>query len=127
MTAKNRAAPSWVTVPGPCRIIPFPGTAAATPDRRDLESRLSFAEHREAFRGVDFGGNPTRGRIVSALWSLNIHSLEELAKPASLEKLRERRNMGPKTLARIRAALESNGIASEVWGIPETTGTRQEN
>jgi hypothetical protein len=90
------------------------------------EPRLSFAEHCEAFKGVDFGGNPTGGRILWVLYHNRIHSIEELARTPATELLNYRR-VGPKTLERIRAALESQGIASEMWGIPETAGTRQEN
>ena len=93
------------------KIIPFPGTAGKAPEEREPipESGPSFAEHCAVFKGVDFGNKYTRGKIVWALWSLKIHSLEELAEtPAA--KILTRHRIGPKTLERIRAALESRGF-----------------
>jgi hypothetical protein len=87
------------------------------------EPRLLFAEHCEAFKGVDFGGNPTEGRILWALYHNRIHSIEELVRtPAS--KLLDCRHVGEKNPERIRAALKSNGIASDVWGISEAVVTQ---
>jgi hypothetical protein len=113
-------------------IIYFPtpaGTQAPNPAKHFAlyeEPRLSFAEHCEAFKGMDFGGNPTRGRILWALYHNRIHSLEELAgTPAT--KLLDYRGVGQKTLERIRAALASKGIVSEAWGIPEAAVTRHED
>jgi hypothetical protein len=84
-------------------IICFPapaGTRAPDPVKHCAlyeEPGLSFAEHREAFKGVDFGGNPTGGRILRALYRNRIHSIEELAKtPAT--KLPDHRRVGQKHL-----------------------------
>jgi hypothetical protein len=112
-------------------VIRFPapeGTQA--PDitkhpAHEEEPMLSFAEHCEAFRGVDFGGNPTECRILWALYRNRIHSVEELVRTPATELL-DCRRIGPKTLGQIRAALESNGITSETWGIPEAA-TRKKN
>jgi hypothetical protein len=103
------------------------GTQAPDPAEQPAhEEELSFTEHREAFKGVDFGGNPTECRILWALYRNRIHSIEKLARiPAT--KLLDCRRIGEKTLEQIRAALESRGIASEAWGIPETAVTQQEN
>ena len=113
-------------------IIYFPAPAGMpAPDYADPpapyeEPKLSFAEHREAFKGVDFGGNPAGGQILWALYRYRIHSIEELARtPAA--KLLNCRRLGPKSVERIRAALRRNGIVSEAWGIPEAAVTRQEN
>jgi hypothetical protein len=113
-------------------IIYFPAPAGMqAPDPAEHsapyeEPRLSFAEHCEAFRSVDFGGNPTGGRILWALYRNRIHSIEELARTPATNLL-DCRRIGQKTLGRIRAALESKGISSEAWGIPEAAVTRQEN
>jgi hypothetical protein len=113
-------------------IIYFPvpaGTQASEPSEHPApyeEPRLSFAAHCEAFEGVDFGGNPTGGRILWALYHNRIHSIEELARTPAI-KLLDFRRIGQKTLGRIRAALESKGIVSEAWGIPEAAVIRQGN
>jgi hypothetical protein len=113
-------------------IIYFPtpaGMQAPDPAKHPApyeEPKLSFAEHCEAFKGVDFGGNPTGGRILWALYRYRIHSIKELARtPAA--KLLDCRRIRPKSVERIRSALRSSHIVSEAWGIPEAAVTRQEN
>ena len=101
-------------------IPPLIGLALA------LKAKLSFAEHCEAFKGVDFGGNPTGGRILWALYRYRIHSIEELARTQAA-KLLDCRRIGPKSVERIRSALRSSHIVSEARGIPEAAVTRQEN
>jgi hypothetical protein len=93
--------------------------------QREHEEELSFTEHREAFKGVDFGGEPAESRILWALYRNHIHSIEKLARIPATELL-DCRRIGEKTLGQIRAALKSNGIASEAWGMPEAA-TRQGN
>jgi hypothetical protein len=111
-------------------IIYFPAPAEMqAPDPAEHpasyeEPRLSFAAHCEAFEGVDFGGNPTGGRILWALYHNRIHSIEELARTPATNLL-DCRRIGQKTLGRIRAALESKGISSEAWGISERAVTQQ--
>jgi hypothetical protein len=68
----------------------------------------SFAEHCEAFKGVDFGGSPNGGRILWALYHNRIHGIEELVRTPAV-KLLGFHYVGEKTLERIRVALESRG------------------
>jgi hypothetical protein len=113
-------------------IIYFPG--AWQDEAPDLvehpavheEPRPSFAEHCGAFKGVDFGGNPTGGRIIWALYHRRIHSIEELARTPTAQLL-DCRCFGQKTFERIQTALKNCNIASEAWGIPKAAVTQQEN
>jgi hypothetical protein len=85
-------------------IIYFPGAWREEAPEEPLPP--PFAEHCEAFKGVDFGG--IQERILWALYYLRIHSLEELAKtPVSKLKLRYR--IERKSLEIIHATLESRG------------------
>jgi hypothetical protein len=72
------------------------------------ESKLSFEEHCEGFKGVRFGAH-YHTRIMWTLYDLHIHSLEELAKTPPVVLL-IRRSMGRKSLACIRTVLESRGV-----------------
>jgi hypothetical protein len=84
-----------------------------------------FAEYRDTFMKLGIFAPCNHETIYYSLYSLRICSLEELAKTPP-NKIR-RRGIGPKTYEMIRNVLESNGIASEAWGIPEAAVTRQEN
>jgi hypothetical protein len=81
--------------------------ANPAPEESGLAVRgVSFAEHCENFAGVDFGvGNKWRGRILWALYSIRVHTLEELGNQTAIKKLCEKRGIGPKTFEQIRSAL----------------------
>ena len=84
-----------------------------------------FSEYRDTFRSLGINGPNNHGWIYYSLYDLRIRSLEELAETPP-DKL-WRKGIGPKTFEIIRGVLESNGIASELWDIPEAAVTRQEN
>jgi hypothetical protein len=113
-------------------IIYFPapaGTQAPDPAERSApyeEPMSPFSEHREAFKGVDLGGNPADSRILWALYRNRIHSIEALAGTPAAELL-ECRRIGRKTLEQIQAALESKGVAGGARSIPKTAAAQQEN
>jgi hypothetical protein len=105
------------------KIICFPGawqeepTDPAEHPALYEEPRPPFAEHCEAFKGIDFGGNPAGDRILWALYHNRIHSIEDLARTPAAELLGYRR-IGKKILERIRAALKSRGFAlGDDWGV----------
>jgi hypothetical protein len=60
--------------------------------------------------------------FIYSLYALRIPSLEDLAKTPPNKIYR--RGIGQKTFEVIRAALKSNGIASDVRGIPEAVVTQ---
>jgi hypothetical protein len=109
-------------------IIYFPGAWQDEPPEppKALEEPMPpFAEYRDTFRKLGITAPHKHEMIYYSLYYHRIRSLEELAKTPP-EKI-HRRGMGPKTYEMIRNVLESNGITSEIWGIPEAAVTRQEN
>jgi hypothetical protein len=113
MKAENSMLPDLPPLKREGNIIYFPGAwQKEAPEIRrkipnDPASLPPFEEHREGFKGVDFGS--AHARILWALYYLRIHSLEELAgTPASKLKLRNR--IGRKSLELIQATLESRGF-----------------
>jgi hypothetical protein len=113
-------------------IIYFPapaGMQAPAPAEHpapEADPMPPFSEYRETFRKLGITAPKNRGTIYYSLYALRIRSLEELAETPP-GKIR-RRGIGPKTYETIRNVLESNGITSEVWGIPETAPAgRQED
>jgi hypothetical protein len=111
------------------KIIPFPARNAIErkqePPKAPEQRKVSLEEHCEGFKGVQFGAY-YHTRIIYALYDLHIHSLEELVKTPP-DELSKHRGIGAKTFEIIRSVLESNGIASELWGLPEAAATRKEN
>jgi hypothetical protein len=84
-----------------------------------------FSEYRETFRKLGITAPKNHGTIYYSLYALRIRSLEELAETPP-DKI-HRRGIGPKTYETIRNVLESNGITSEIWGIPEAAAAQQED
>jgi hypothetical protein len=85
-----------------------------------------YPEYCDTFRKYGFDNfKYLTHRIFNGLYDLRIRSLEELAETPPKKIVQ--RGIGPKSVERIRGVLESNGIASELWDIPETAVTRQEN
>jgi hypothetical protein len=103
-------------------IIYFPGAwQEEAPDiaeypAPEADPMPPFSEYRDAFMKLGITAPRNHGAIYYSLYALRIRSLEELAKTPP-HKI-QRRGIGPKTYEVIRNVLESNGIASDVWGIP---------
>jgi hypothetical protein len=116
------------------RIIPFPapaGTQAPAPAEHPAPGADPVDSYSECRAFVDYllgldNLKYLKLRIITAFYNLRISSLEKLAKTPP-EKMRMQRGIGAKAVKAIRDALESNGIVSELWGIPEAAVTRQEN
>jgi hypothetical protein len=113
-------------------IIYFPAPAGMqVPDpaehsASEADPMPPYSEYCDTFSGYGFGDiKYLHHRIFFAFYDLRIRSLEELANtpPGKIA----RKGIGPKTFEIIRGVLESNGIVSEAWGIPEAAVTRQEN
>jgi hypothetical protein len=112
-------------------IIYFPAPAGMqAPDpaehpAHEEEPMPPFSEYRDSFMKLGIIAPQKHSQIYYSLYYLRIRSLEELANipPNKIH----RRGIGPKTYEMIRVALKSNGIASDVWGIPEAAVTQQEN
>jgi hypothetical protein len=93
-------------------IIHFPGAWQGSkprePPKAPEQRKMSFDEHCEGFKDVRFG-NYYHTRIMWALYDIDIHNLEDLAR-MPVNELLKHRNIGRKTIECIRAALESRGF-----------------
>ena len=94
------------------KIIAFPIKAKLqnTKERSAHENLPCYSDWLKNFK--DSGFSDCRfvgGRILWALYSLRINSLDELANTPPRE-LMKRRNVGKKTIAVIKAVLEKNGF-----------------
>ena len=107
-------------------IIYFPAPAPAEHPAPEADPMPPYSEYCDTLRKYGFDNfKYLHQRMFDTLYDLRIRSLEELAKTPP-EKIRQR-GIGQKTYEIIRSVLESNGIASEAWGIPKAAVTRQEH
>jgi hypothetical protein len=131
MKTANSMLPGHPPLKREGNIIYFPGAwQKEAPDHTEhpmpeADPMPPFLEYRDTFRELGIFAPGNHETIYYSLYRLRIRSLEELAKTPPGKIVRK--GIGPKTYEIIRAALESRGIASEAWGIPETAAARQGN
>jgi hypothetical protein len=130
MNTANNILPAPSPLKREGNIIYFPGAwqeeppAPAEHPALEVDPMPPFSECRNTYKKLGITAPHKHGTIYYSLYALRIRTLEELAETPPYKI--HRRGIGEKTFDVIRSVLESNGIASEVWGIPEATAARQE-